>query len=320
MKNFYRSTLVIVAFMGLFLSGCSVDVSPDKGNQRTLASAIVINGVGLANGSGCSVEIYPAQPDYGIRFFAKGRELEYAAIKCNLSSLKSAFYNVTLSNKVDSVANVEYLLAALSAFGIYNAKIVVRGGEIPVLDGTEKELVNRIRSAGVKDFLARQKILAVRKTVSVGDGKKFISVSPDSNLVFELSRDVPWDNSMWEAHQSISMLINEDSFTSELIGARKYLTFKDKVNLDTIHGLQGLSTDNVLVMDRDSRAFISLTGLNDRLEFVKHDAIILLGIATLVGMPVIGRFKGSNFNQEMAVRLLKKLLSDPSNYEIVSNI
>ena len=65
-------------------------------------------------------------------------------------------------------------MGALFCLGIDNALIEVDNEEIPILDGSAKNFMELITSAGVKKSDEPIKIIKVNKKIEFNDGERFI--------------------------------------------------------------------------------------------------------------------------------------------------
>ena len=69
-------------------------------------------------------------------------------------------------------------MGALFGLGIDNAIIEIDNEEVPILDGSAKEFINRIIVAGIKISNAPIKIIKIEKNVEFRDGDRSIAIKP----------------------------------------------------------------------------------------------------------------------------------------------
>ena len=50
-----------------------------------------------------------------------------------------------------SISTIEHLMAAISGLGISNLIIKINSNEVPILDGSSKEFVEKIKNTGIKE-------------------------------------------------------------------------------------------------------------------------------------------------------------------------
>ena len=78
---------------------------------------------------------------------------------------------------------------------------------------------------------------------------------------------------------------------------------------------KGGSLENAIVV-KDEK-ILNKEGLRNEKEFVNHKILDCMGDLYLSGYPVLGYFHGRKSGHYLNNQLLKKLLSDENNYEII---
>jgi len=139
-------------------------------NQKTHKNSIQFNGVGLHSGKIVNLSINPSEPDTGIvfkRVDLKDNNLVYPSF-LNVSNTS---LNTTISNDFGvKVSTIEHLMGALFSVGIDNALIEIDNEEVPILDGSAKEFVEKILAT---DFVVSNKpikIIKINKKIEFKDG------------------------------------------------------------------------------------------------------------------------------------------------------
>ena len=119
-------------------------------NQKTVNREVIINGIGLHSGKKVRMRILPALPNSGIQF-------KRVDITNNNIIIPSVFNvtNATLCTTISNehgikISTIEHLMAALFGLGIDNAMIEVDNSELPILDGSAKIFIEKIKSVGIK--------------------------------------------------------------------------------------------------------------------------------------------------------------------------
>ena len=79
---------------------------------------------------------------------------------------------------------------------------------------------------------------------------------------------------------------------------------------------RGGSMANAIVVGDDR--VLNDDGLRQNDEFVKHKVLDALGDLYLAGRPIIGHYLGHRSGHALNNKLLIRLLSDPSHYEVVT--
>ena len=155
--------------------------------QKTILKPIELNGVGLHSGDNVSLVINPAEPNTGIIFKRTDLKNNNLVIP-SVFNVVSAVLCTTISN--DSgvrVSTIEHLMGALFGLGIDNAIIEIDNEEVPILDGSAKEFIDKIVLSGTKISEVPIKIIKINKKVEYLDGERFISIEPSRLSLEHLS-------------------------------------------------------------------------------------------------------------------------------------
>ena len=135
-------------------------------NQKTVNSDVIINGIGLHSGKKVSMCILPALPNSGIQFKRVDIPNNNIIIP-SVFNVTNATLCTTISNEYGvKVSTIEHLMAALFGLGIDNAMIEVNNNELPILDGSAKIFIEKIKSTGIKDSNIPIKIISNNKKIS----------------------------------------------------------------------------------------------------------------------------------------------------------
>ena len=176
--------------------------------QKTIKNKITFSGIALHTGLNVNVAIKPAEPDHGIvfkRVDLKNNNLVYP----NFMNVTSTSLNTTIQNEFGvKVSTIEHLMGALFGIGIDNALVEIDNEEVPILDGSAKEFIEKIISAGVKISDAPIKIIKINKEVKFSDGQRFILIKP-STLSLDINFELKYDNQII-GNQSNKVKVYED--------------------------------------------------------------------------------------------------------------
>jgi UDP-3-O-[3-hydroxymyristoyl] N-acetylglucosamine deacetylase len=207
------------------------------------------------------------------------------------------------------VETTEHLLSAVAALGVSNLIIQVWGKEIPIFNGSAASWIFLLEAAGIIEQKTPVKALRVMREVLVGDHNSWCKLTPDTvyNIDFDLHYDHPMIN-----NQNFSMIVDRDSFVSQISNAR---TFGFKKDLDYVlsHGLcKGVSLNNTVVFD--DLTMLNTGGLLWPDEPVRHKILDVIGDLSLAGSPIIGKFHGYHSGHSLNHQLVEKLLGDSNNW------
>jgi UDP-3-O-[3-hydroxymyristoyl] N-acetylglucosamine deacetylase len=106
--------------------------------QQTVAGSFTLEGIGIHSGAQGRVTVMPGDVDSGRVFQVGG-----VTIPARAEFVTDTSRSTRLGRDGASVSTVEHLLSALHAWGVDNAKIVVEGPEIPILDAAPPPLPRR---------------------------------------------------------------------------------------------------------------------------------------------------------------------------------
>ena len=86
-------------------------------------------------------------------------------------------------------------MGALFGLGVDNALIEIDSQEVPILDGSAKEFVEKINLTGIKLSDVPIKIIKIEKKVSVKDGNKFASIEPNK-INLDIDFEIKYNNEL----------------------------------------------------------------------------------------------------------------------------
>ena len=205
------------------------------------------------------------------------------------------------------IATVEHLLAALYALGIHAARIVVRGGEIPVLDGSAAPFVARLRQAGLRALGAPRRVLqVVREHEIVLDGSR-IRVAPDEALAIDYSID--FDHPCIGRQHYALVRLDPALFERELAPARTFGFEREVESLRSLGLGCGGDLANTVVLGETG--LLNPGGLRFPDEFVRHKVVDLLGDLALLGADLHARVTVEKGGHGLHHALIRALLDEP---------
>ena len=132
--------------------------------QKTIKNEVKFQGVGLHTGKVSNLCIKSSEPDSGIVF--KRIDLtKNNLVYPNFNNVSNTSLNTTISNEHGvKISTVEHLMGALFGLGIDNAIIEIDNEEVPILDGSAKNFIEKIISAGFNVSDSPIKVIKINKT------------------------------------------------------------------------------------------------------------------------------------------------------------
>ena len=290
--------------------------------QRTLKSLTRAVGVGIHSGQKVEMTLRPAAPDTGIVF----RRIDLNTpvdIPVRASTVCDTRMATTVSPGGDPgaprVQTIEHLLSACAGLGLDNLYVDINADEVPILDGSAASYVFLLQSAGIQLQDAPKRFLRVKKTVEVrqGEGKRLMWARLEPFHGYTLSFQIEFDNPAVAATgQQFTFDMGSGLYKKEIARARTFGMTKD-IELMRSRGLTlGGAMDNAIVVD-DYRV-LNADGLRYDDEFVKHKILDAIGDMHVAGYPMLGAYTSFKGGHALNNTLLRALLADEANYEIVS--
>ncbi len=280
--------------------------------QRTLKQKVSFEGIGLHTGRYSKVQLKPAPRDTGIIFIRTDKEL---AIKASIGSVTDTAFSTTLGCNGIKIRTVEHILAALAGLGIDNLIIEVNGPEIPILDGSSMELTSLILKGGIAKQSKKRPYIRITNPVVLSDGHAEIAALPHNGL--HITYRIHFKHHIL-GEQNLSLELTEENFVMEIAPARTFGFLKDVEYLKANGFARGGSFDNAVILGENG--ILNSSGLRFKDEFVRHKILDLIGDLSLSGFPIYGHIIANKSGHTTNMKFLKKLLSHPDYWELISEI
>ena len=279
--------------------------------QKTVNRDVIIDGIGLHSGKNVKMRILPALPNSGIQFKRidiRNNNIIFPSV----FNVTSATLCTTISNEYGvKISTIEHLMAALFGLGIDNAIIEVDNCEIPILDGSSKIFIQKIKSAGIKESNIPIKIISINKKISFEDNNKFISIEPSkTNLLIDF--EIKYKNSLIGTQRNLVDVYNSN--LTEIFDSRTFCLFEDVKKLQSMGFALGGSLDNAIVVKGNE--VLNNGGLRNEKEFVNHKILDCIGDLFLSGYKVVGKLVCSQGGHKLTNDLLRKVYEDKSNFSL----
>ena len=280
--------------------------------QRTLKQKVSFEGIGLHTGRYSKVHLKPAPRDTGIIFIRTDKEL---AIKASIGSVTDTAFSTTLGYNGIKIRTVEHILAVLAGLGIDNLIIEVNGPEIPILDGSSMELTSLILKGGIAKQSKKRPYIRIINPVVLTDGHAEIAAFPHNGI--HITYRIHFNHYLL-GEQNLSLELTEESFAMEIAPARTFGFLKDVEYLKANGFARGGSFDNAIILGESG--ILNSSGLRFKDEFVRHKILDLIGDLSLSGFPIYGHIIANKSGHTTNMKFLKKLLSHPDYWELVSEV
>lgn len=144
-------------------------------NQQTLKAPVTLHGVGLHTGANVTMTMRPANPGYGIRF-QRVDIADKPIVKADVDYVVDTSRGTTIEHNGARVSTIEHTLAALVGLGIDNVLIEMDGPEVPILDGSAKQFMDAIESAGIQEQEAKRVVYSIDTNIHYYDPVKNVDM------------------------------------------------------------------------------------------------------------------------------------------------
>jgi UDP-3-O-[3-hydroxymyristoyl] N-acetylglucosamine deacetylase len=290
--------------------------------QRTLQSITRAVGVGMHSGEKVELTLKPAPPDSGIVF----RRIDLAQpveIPVRFDSVSDTRMASTISAGGDpgapKVQTIEHLMSACCGLGVDNLVIDITADEVPILDGSAASFVFLLQSAGIALQDAPKRFLRVLKPVEVrqGEGARLMWARLEPFHGFKLTFEIDFGHPAVDATgQRTTFDMGSGRYKRDIARARTFGFTKD-FDVMRSRGLTlGGSMDNAIVVD--DYKVLNAEGLRYDDEFARHKILDAIGDLYNAGRPMLAAYSAFKSGHALNNLLLRKLLDDPSAWDIVT--
>ena len=280
--------------------------------QKTISNEIQLEGIGLHTGLKVNLKIKPSDANTGILFKRTDVEENKSITEVNFENVDAPVLCTRIKNSYGiSVSTIEHLMASFYGEGIDNALVELDAPEVPIMDGSAFDFVEAIRAAGTTSQEFEKKFIQVLKKVEIKDGSKFISIEPlDNDLIIDF--EIIYKNPLIRTRKREFKMSNGD--LTSIYNSRTFCLYEDIDKIINQGLAKGGSLENAIVV-KESK-ILNENGLRNRHEFVEHKILDCIGDLMLSGHRIFGHIKSSQGGHMLTNNLLRKFLSDKSNWRL----
>ena len=281
-------------------------------NQKTIKNTVKFQGVGLHSGKIVNITLKSSEPNTGIVF--KRVDLQKNnLVYPNFMNVSNTSLNTTISNNFGvKVSTIEHLMGALFGLGIDNLLVEIDNEEVPILDGSAKEFIEKILLVGLNVSDKPIKIIKVNHKVEFIEDDRFISIEP-SKLSLDIDFELKYKNDVI-GNQRNKINVYEDDL-NDIFNSRTFCLFEDIENIKKNGLAKGGSLDNAIVVKGEE--VLNKGGLRNQKEFVNHKILDCIGDLYTCGYRMLASVNCSQGGHYLTNNLLKKLLNNKENFSII---
>ena len=281
-------------------------------NQKTIKKPTSFKGIGLHSGQTSNITVSPSAPNTGIVFKRtdlKNNNLIYPSF----ANVTNTSLNTTISNEYGvKVSTIEHLMGALFGLGIDNALIEIDSEEVPILDGSAKEFINKLTLSGLKQSDTPIKIIKIKNKVTYNHGKKSISIEP-SKLSLDINFELKYENTLI-GNQKNKINVYEDDL-KDIFESRTFCLYEDIEKIKENGLAKGGSLENAIVVKGNE--ILNTEKLRNSKEFVNHKILDCIGDLYTSGYRIIASINCSQGGHFLTNQLLKKVFENKENFSII---
>ena len=301
--------------------------------QKTIKQDVSISGTGLHTGQKGTLTFHPAEVNHGIKF--RRIDLEGAPIvDAKVENVVDTSRGTTIAHNGVRVYTVEHILASLRGAGVDNVMIDIDCEEPPIQDGSAKNMIEALKSAGIVEQDAEREYLHLKKTVTYFHPKIGCEIVIEPADDFRMEVSVDYNSKVLKPQTAI--LNSMSDFEKEIAPCRTFVFFQELEMLLKHNLIKGgdLSTAIVFVenfvgeeeLQRVAKLFnmesvgvheggiLNNTTLHFENEPARHKLLDLIGDMALLGKPILGHVKafkpGHLANTEFVKLVLENLAND----------
>lgn len=281
--------------------------------QRTIGHELSTVGIGLHSGRKVRLTLKPAPVNTGLVFVRTDLKPP-VAIKSEPTRVNDTRMATTLDKDGARISTIEHLMSALSGLAIDNCYIEVDNPEIPIMDGSGSTFVFLIRSAGIQEQDAPRRFYKVKRRVEIHVNNKWAILEPYDG--YKLSFAIDFGHpAIDETVQFVEVDFGKQNYVNDVSRARTFGFVNDLETLWSMGLAQGGTMDNAIVLD--DYHVLNEGGLRSQDEFAKHKLLDAMGDLYVLGYPLVAHYQAFKSGHDMNNKLLRELINDPDNYEIV---
>jgi len=302
--------------------------------QKTVKSPVSLSGVGLRTGKDVVITFKPAPENYGYKF----RRVDLntgTLVDADVEHVVDTSRGASIEQDGVRIDAIDHILAALAGLEVDNALVELNQPEAPILDGSARQYVDALLSAGIMEQKALRQFYEVSSNITYRDPEKKVEMIAIPSREFKVSVMIDYESKVL---QSQNVTLNSlTHFKDDFASCRTYVFLHELeylLNNDMIKG--GDLRDAIVFVDREmSRSELDhlavlfnkpgirvmKEGILSNLELkfynepARHKLLDIIGDLALVGMPIrrhiIATRPGHYSNVEFARMIKGQMKKEP---------
>lgn len=298
--------------------------------QITLSAPFSVKGKGLHTGMMIKAEFLPAPDNHGYKFQRTDLEGE-PVIDAVAENVVHTERGTVIARGDVSVSTIEHAMAALYAAGIDNVLIRINGAEMPILDGSAREICEKIQAAGIVQQNENKDYYIVKQKLEVRDDATGASILVLPDDEFSIDVKIQFDSPVIPNQFASLDLI--DNFGKEIASSRTFVFVREIEPLVKANLIKGGDLENAVVIydqtmeqsqldkladmmgvphkEVEEFGYIQATPLRWANEPARHKLMDVMGDLALIGRPLKGKViatrPGHTINTTFAKKIRKEI-------------
>ncbi len=282
-------------------------------NQKTIANAGFLSGVGIHTGLKTTVHFRPATVNSGIQFSKNGVSVRARSLPGQQAGPRPSQGGDTqpihdsiqrctsIGEKELKIQTVEHLLAAVRGLEIDNIGIDVEGSELPALDGSAAPFVRFLKELGIVEQSGKKEVFKIAEPIFCHEKNKVIAIYPSQD--FSISYTLDYEHPYLKT-QTVDFTLSPDVFEKEIAPARTFCAESEAESLRTQGFGLGADFQNTVVI---SKKGVIQNSFRFPDECARHKVLDILGDLSLLGFSVVGRVVGIRSGHALNRKLVQRI-------------
>ncbi|MDE6684706.1 MAG: UDP-3-O-acyl-N-acetylglucosamine deacetylase, partial [Duncaniella sp.] len=217
--------------------------------QLTLNAPFSVHGTGLHTGMVIDAEFLPAPDNHGYKIQRTDLEGQ-PTIDAVAENVVQTERGTVIARGEVSVSTIEHAMAALYAAGIDNVLIKVSGPEMPILDGSAREVCEKIEAVGVAEQKDNKDYYVIKQKIEVRDEETGASIIVLPDKDFSVDVMVQFDSPVLP--NQFASLESIENFGKEVASSRTFVFVREIEPLVKANLIKGGDLENaVVIYDRE---------------------------------------------------------------------
>ena len=294
--------------------------------QTTIKKQFSIKGTGLHTGKEVTLTFIPAPENHGYVF----QRIDLPGsptIKADCDLVVDTSRGTTLEQNGARVSTVEHVLAALVGLEIDNVLMQLDAVEMPIMDGSSIEFVNKINEIGIEIQKAEREYFEIKENIIYRDNSKEVEMIAMPLNDYRLTVMVDYNSPvLGSQHASISSLAE---FSDQIASCRTFCFLHELEMLLKNNLIKGGDLNNAIVivdrvinddeLDHLAKLFnkpkveVKKEGIlnNVKLRFInepaRHKLLDMIGDLALIGTPIKAQIMAARPGHEANIEFAKKI-------------